>query len=70
VAKRQYRIEEVTHSGRPANPRPRHRVRARLTRLEDGRELHVAMAGLGNPGELVWLEDDHVQIGLWQPPHR
>jgi hypothetical protein len=69
VAQRKYRVDEISLTGRPTKTRHRHRVRAKLTRLEDGRQLQVTMVGLGAPGEEVWLEDEHVQIGLWQPPH-
>jgi hypothetical protein len=66
MAVRQYRITHIEAPARPGKPKLRRNVRARLSLLEDGRELEVSMKALGQVGEVVSLEDDHVHIGLWR----
>jgi hypothetical protein len=67
MASKKYRIESIKEIGLPARKSLRRRVRAKLLRLEDGRELDVSMAAMGRVGEIVSLEDEHVYLGLWQP---
>jgi hypothetical protein len=68
MASRQYRINKLSPARRPAKSRYQKRVKAKITRLEDGRELEVTMSIRGVEGDVVSLEDDHVYLGLWQPP--
>jgi hypothetical protein len=69
MAMKQYRILQVDRTDRPGRSKWRRNVRAKLTRLEDGRELEVSMKALGEVGDIVSLDDEHVQIALWKP-HR
>jgi hypothetical protein len=69
MASRQYQVKEILSQTRPSGRSKselRRRVRARLTRLEDGHELVVSMIGLGNVGDVVSLEDDHIYLALWK----
>jgi hypothetical protein len=65
---RQYRILSRESVDRPGRSQLRRNVRARLIRLEDGHELEVSMKALGQVGDIVSLEDEHVSLGLWKPP--
>jgi hypothetical protein len=67
MAVRQYRITQVDAFDRRGKSKLRRKVRARLTRLDDGRELEISLKALGQVGDIVSLEDEHVEIALWKP---
>jgi hypothetical protein len=69
MAQRQYQVKEILSRDHPSGRSKselRRRVRAKLKRLEDGHELEVSMIGLGNVGDVVSLEDEHIYLALWK----
>jgi hypothetical protein len=71
MSTRDYRIESVDlELSGMARSHARKKVACELTRLDDGRRLKVVLRGAGRwkVGQIVALQDDFLQVALWQPP--